>query len=419
MVKVGDKVKLLSENEQRRLERSGVVGTHTLNATRGDYDAVFTVVRISNDGQNAYLDKKINGKLANPRIERLTVVGSAVAKPRVAPVNDVANFDKAPMPKAADARPTFANAGGATMNKKTNPTLDKVSKATNTIVDAIHSMLVQSGDIGLSPSGLSINNRVFSKKEKALLDVGGTVVSNVPVGFRVAVDAKDIVANDIIFSAQGEPLFVQDIKKEKGNDKRDTYLLTAVSAMDDKKSIMYPTLDLFGGQTYDKLVTPFAWDNGCNPFVNATTMSVLSYLTGGTDAVVEKIVPQALRYVGKINFPKLMQDKRVAFLLPVLAVAYKVAKDNNISLNNFTDIDFKRLSKKVDKKVLAVLLLAILTVVYFNKDAIAKAILASKIATLPVIGVFSTGLANVLVSIPSLNVKEKVLGAVATKVRVD
>lgn len=284
------------------------------------------------------------------------------------------------------------------------------NKLVQALKNQLDQLIVQDNRIGLSPSGLSLNNRTFSKKEKALLEVGGTnVFENLPVGFSIPTGPKDIKNGDIVFLNDGLPLFVKDV--EKNSDGK--YTVSGINAGSGTLTFVPATLDLMGNQTFLKLITPFQYDGGCNPVLNMSTAFALAYNKGGIDAVVEKLTPNMVSLVQKTNVSSLLKDKRIAFMAPAVLIGYKVITDNFENLAELGEAvkieKVKSALKKIDKKMLYLLVLALLTVLYYNKDKVAQALLNEKISNMKFIGRFSKPLSSLLSKLPKIpNLSDKV-----------
>ena len=295
-----------------------------------------------------------------------------------------------------------------TMKSTSMPAKNTISAsmAIETLKSTLGGYLVQNETISLSPSGLAIHGRVYSKKEDALLNVAGTnVLSNIPVGFKVPTDIKDVNVEDILFDGDGKPVVI----KEKKKMSKDNYRVTVIDPETEREQILYPTLDLFGNQVFDKLMTPFNYDMGCNPVLNIAAMSGLSYMDGGIEGVISKLTPQMFRLASQMEFKKLFNDRRFQLLAPAAVVAYTFLKQNKV---DFSDFNIERFTSKfnIDKKTLAIALLVLALVIYFYKDDIAEKLLSEKIKGMPVIGFVAEPVASILMKLPSF--KRKVSGAV-------
>lgn len=276
----------------------------------------------------------------------------------------------------------------------------KGSKLIDTAMEAIKGFVVEDGRFALTPSGLAIEGKVFSPSEGALLAVEGTeFIKDIPMGLTVPTDAKDIEKGDIVFDTNNEdaPMYVLNVEKSG-----QSYEVTAVSPSDNRKVIMYPTKDLFGNQTFNKFLTPFNWDAGCNPVMNMGVMGAVSYFEGGIEETIQKLIPQAIKYSSTMNLGGMLKDKNLQTIAPLLVVGYKVIKDNNIDLSNISALkrrfDF-------DKKTLGLVALALALIIYLNKDRISEKLISEKVKTIPIIGAFAGPIAKILNSIPSFRKK--------------
>lgn len=269
-------------------------------------------------------------------------------------------------------------------------------KGENIILNELKSLIVEGKESGLAltPSGLSINGKVFSKKEKALLDVKGLeLITDIPFGFILPTEVTDIEIGDILFDEKNEPLYVLSVNTQNKE-------VTCIDS-DNKKSILYPVLNLFKGQVFNKLLTPFNYDLGCNPTINMITFTLGSYLNGGTQKLIKDVIPQLMHASSKLNFNKLLKETNLTFIAPLVLVGYRLVKTHNIDLMNF---NFSDLSGKLhlNKKIIAIALVALLTALYLNKDKVSEFLISQKVKEIPVIGLIAKPLAKVLNKIPTI-----------------
>lgn len=270
----------------------------------------------------------------------------------------------------------------------------------NVLIDELKSLIVEGENSGLAltPSGLSIGGKVFSTKENALLDVNGLeLIKDIPFGFILPTEIESIEKGDILFDKDSKPLYVVS-KSEKA-----PYKVTCIDS-EDREATLYPVLNLFKGQTFNKLMTPFNYDLGCNPSLNALTFGVASYMSGGKQGIIRDFIPQMIKMSSKIDLNKILKQKGMTTIAPMALIGYKIITSSKIDLKNFK---IKEIASKlkIDKKIVGGAILALLLVLYLNKDRVSEYLISNKIKKIPVIGVIAKPIAKVLTLIPTINKK--------------
>jgi len=266
------------------------------------------------------------------------------------------------------------------------------------ILESIEGYIVDSNTVKLTPSGLSINGKVLSRKTEQLLDVRGTeLLLDIPVGFCIPTDAKDIQKGDIIYNSEGNAFHVLYTKDKVFNKKKTPTEVVCISPNEDRKITMLPTVDIFGNQVYNKLITPFNFDMGCNPLLNIVTVLGTSIINKDIDSAIDTLLPQSLKLISKIDLNAITNDKRVVFLSPLLIFMYKMSKDKKMDLNVIRDYIFN-----IDKKTKILIALALAIILYISKDKIAEAIMSDRLDKIPFVNKVSKPLGKFLIKIPSV-----------------
>ena len=94
---------------------------------------------------------------------------------------------------------------------------------------------------------------------------------------------------------------------------------------------------------------------------------------------------------------EILKDKRLQVITPLLLILYKVAQTKKISVDAMIEA-----IHNLNKKTVGIIALAILTVLYVNKDKISELLIKEKIVAIPVVGKFATPLSKGLNKIPSV-----------------
>lgn len=307
---------------------------------------------------------------------------------------------------------------GAKMEKKIKTNLIELIKGLDIdkrIIELLGDYIVDSNSIRLTPSGLSIGGKVYSKRADELLDVRGTeLLSDIPTGFSVPTEISDIEIGDIIFDDNKTPMYVLKII-----DRKKLQELTCISPKENRRINLLPTTDLLGNKVYNKLITPFNYDFGCNPLLNVSTVFAVGYINDDLDTVLDKLLPQAMKLISKMDLGKLMKDKRIVYLAPLLTILYKISKANgfkaDLSLNNI-----KNSISKIDNRTKTIILLTLGILLYISKDKIAEQLMSDKIEKIPFIGKYSQFISKMLIKIPSIeknfikNIEKKIVNLIKT-----
>jgi hypothetical protein len=269
------------------------------------------------------------------------------------------------------------------------------------ILKSIEQYIVDSDTVRLTPSGLAIDGKVFSRKTEQLLDVRGTELPlDIPVGFCIPTDASNIAKGDIIYNSEGKAfhvLYVNEKTFGTFNKKKTPKEVICISPNEDRKITMIPTVDIFGNQVYNKLITPFNFDMGCNPLLNVAAVLGTSIINKDINSAIDTLLPQSLKLISKIDLNAITSDKRVVFLSPLLIFLYKMSKDKEFDLNSVKDYIFN-----IDKKTKILIVLALAMVLYISKDKIAELIMSDRLDRIPLVNKVSKPLGRLLVKIPSV-----------------
>lgn len=387
-----------------------LLGTKICSGHENPYTKSFTVEDYFGDGTRIYLDHRhMIKRFEGTFVRGLTDSELKVFKSQAKQATD-ATIESAIVEEPKGKIKEAIQKAMSETKKDEEKYMDKImaigagkgGELAGTLMAGLSGYIVNHNDMALTPSGLSINGKVLSKDddgEYTLLAVEGTqFIQDIPFGFNIPIDAKDVTVGDIVFTESEDPLYV--ISKKGSNGKR--VKLTCINPQDGLEVIKHPELDLFGNQTFQKLMTPFNYDLGCNPLMNMLTVGGLGFMDGGSDEVIKRLIPQAVKYMSKININKVMKDKRIQYLAPALLVAYKLVKSGKVDLKKLGDVEKL---KKVDKKVIMALLVLVALIIYLNKDKVSEFLLTEKVKTIPVVGVMASPVAKLLNKIPSVRAK--------------
>lgn len=264
----------------------------------------------------------------------------------------------------------------------------------NKIIGLLNNYIVKDENIGVSLNGLSIDNRVWNEKEQTFYQVDDTTWKGITAGFKVPTDVKHIKKGDIIFTSKNKPLVVREIL---------TNTIKAQCPIEETVVEVIPSKAMLGYKAYDLLVTPFNFQNTINPIANLCVASAFAFHKGGTDEVVDVLLPQALPLLTcKADIGSIIQSSNFKWIAPALLIALEIFKDKTI--------DFKNTSKIKDwcrehKKETWLIVLAILTLLYLNKDKIANELIKERITTIPIIGAFAEPIGKLLLKMPKIQNK--------------
>lgn len=236
------------------------------------------------------------------------------------------------------------------------------------ILSQLDNYLIKDENISLTPTGLSFNNKTYSKENKSMVNTKGTdIIKNIPVGIVVPTPLEEIESGDIILTEEDEYLKVQVCNKAQ---------VTALSYSTQQIKAVTPNLDILGNKTYKKLATPFTYDGGVNPVLNIFITVFNSYQNDNLENLLEDNKHLITSQLSKFNFKDLVDSKAFKTILPLGLVGYELL---NLDLEQMSVKDIKQKVKEVDKETLVLILLGLSFLIYTNQDKIKKMMLKLKV----------------------------------------
>lgn len=264
----------------------------------------------------------------------------------------------------------------------------------NKIIGMLDGYVVKDERITVSANGIAVHNRAYNIADNSFYDVTNMEFAGIPAGFKMPTGVENIKLGDVVFTSKNMPVIVSEIKDD---------MLMAFNPENETVIQLLPTKNMLGIRQYDLLITPFNFQNSINPFGNICMASVMAYQKGGTDEIVDVLLPQIMPLLAyKIDMQQLLQNGSFRWIAPALLIGMDLLRNKSIDFSNKEGIKQWCATHKKEAWLLTVALLVLL---YIYKDSIANKLLTDRIAKIPLLGKLAPSIGKMLLKMPKIQNK--------------